>query len=92
MKLRHAAALVLMGWVLSIPDIGLTVPKNQRGCTPTLPEEVMGVTRMPSGFAAKAECEAFGANWVHDFYANAEKNDERVCRPPTTRCHETFSK
>lgn len=92
MKPRHAAALALVGWVFLISDPGLTVPKNQSGCTSTLPEEAMGVSPLPSGFATKAECEAFGAKWVHDLYANAEKNDERVCRPPATRCHETFSK
>jgi hypothetical protein len=92
MKLRHAAALALVGWVLSIPDPGLTVPKDQRGCTDNLIGQAMGVSRQPSGFATEAECEAFGAKWVHDVYANAEKNDERVCRPPATRCLETFSK
>jgi hypothetical protein len=92
MKPRHAATLALMGWVFLISDSGPTVPKNQRACTSTLQEEAMGVSPLPSGFATKAECEAFGAKWVHDFYANADKNDERVCRPPATRCHETFPK
>jgi hypothetical protein len=92
MKPRHAAALALMGWVLSIPDVGLTVPKDLRGCTSTLQEEAMGISPLPSGFETKAECEAFEAKWVHDFYANAEENGERVCRPPATRCHETLSK
>ncbi len=92
MKLRHAAALALVGWVLSIPDPGLTVPKDKRACTSTLLGQRMGVSRPPSGFATKAECEAFGAKRVDGVYANAENNDERVCRPPATRCIETFSK
>ena len=52
----------------------------------------MGVSRLPSGFETEAECEAFEAKWVHDFYAKAEKNDEQVCRPPRTQCIESISK
>jgi len=92
MKPRHAAALALVGWALLISYAGQTAPKDHPGCISTLQEEEMGVSPLPSGFATKAECEAFEAKWVHDFYANAEKNGEQVCRPPRTQCIESISK
>jgi len=92
MKPRHTVALALVGWALLISYAGQTAPKDHPGCISTLQEEAMGISPLPSGFATKAECEAFEAKWVHDFYADAEKNDERVCRPPVTRCSESISK
>ncbi len=89
MKLRHAAALSLVSWSLVIPEAGKTVPKDCANCAVTLEARAIGA----SGFKTKAECEKAGADYVRNFYANAEKNGQRVAVPPgKPECHEDIQK
>jgi hypothetical protein len=82
MKLRHAAALALVGWMLVIPAIGKTIPKDCQDCAVTLEANA----ERARGFKSKAECEKTGEDWFRNFYADVRKNDNRVVFPPSKPC------
>jgi hypothetical protein len=87
MKLRHAAAVTLMGWSLYISSIGKTCPKGPN-CAYSLELAAVGVT----GFKTKEECEKAGAEWLRNRYATAEKNGGRVAvAPAKPQCTEDKS-
>jgi hypothetical protein len=82
MKLRHTAALLLVGWCFPIsPERGKTVSNDLPADMPlafTLEEYLI----MKCGFSTKDECEKAAAQWQRDFYADADKNGQRVAAPP----------
>jgi hypothetical protein len=78
---RHAAALALVGWYLSLEG-GFTVSKDCPDCA-VAGDFVAGDSRP---FKTEAECNKFGQGEVLEFYAVARKNDEKVIEPPTIRC------
>jgi hypothetical protein len=83
-KLRHAAALALVGWTLVIDGPGKTAPKGCTICVASLEK-----TRLFStGYKTKAECEKAGDDFTRDFYARVRKTGEVVVFPPgTPECH-----
>jgi hypothetical protein len=82
MKLRHAAALALVGWYLSVTNGG-TVLKDCPDC------EVGATPSSFSGpFKTKAGCERAGTDEVRNFYADAKKQGERIIRPTSFVCYE----
>jgi len=80
MNLRHAAALMLVGWTLFIPEVGKTIPKECSSCAVTTEARAM----VGPEFQTETECEKAGHEWVRDFYTKAERNGERVAFPPAT--------
>jgi hypothetical protein len=90
MKLRHAIALALVGWYLTIPEVGKTTPKDCPECAVQLNATAFFSRKE---YRTKEECEKAGQDWIREFYADARKNGERVAFPPSNpECVEAKAK
>jgi len=85
MKPRHAAALALVAWCLSIRDAGKTVPKNCSVCGYTAELEARACV---AKFETKDKCKIGANEYVQHYYVKADKRGELVVIPPVATCGE----
>jgi hypothetical protein len=81
MKLRHAAALALVGWTLimripsATPICCLNSPERRTGCGNCI-RLTTGVGMIRSGFKTKADCRKFAVKWMADYQQLLEKSHQ----------------
>lgn len=89
MKLRHAAALALVGWFLATSQ---ALPNEDIHECPDC--AVGGIVVQGFGgppYQAKADCEKAGQQFIRNVYAEARKEGERVTESPSFSCTERKS-
>ena len=84
MKLRHAGAIVLVGWCLAV-TLGKQVDKGCSECAFSLELEAISCVEK---FKTETECRFGGYKYVQDYYVKAEKYGSLVVVPPVANCHE----